>query len=98
MLFKWQYSESPGLGRSDFLKMGAVTVGELYQTSVNCWRAICHLPDSSRWGNNFIDDFPSKGQASNALEMICAQWLSKSGLWTVLDVPDTLALNESEQG
>ncbi|EKK5568042.1 hypothetical protein PN823_004462 [Enterobacter hormaechei] len=98
MLFKWHYNESPGFGRPDLLKLGNVTIGEVYQARPDCWRAVCLLPDSSDWGKNYIDEFTGKGFATNALEICCANWLSKAGVWTLLHEPDTLAANVSEQG
>lgn len=98
MLFKWQYNESPGLGRPDLLMMGDVNVGEVFQTGIRNWRAICLLPDSSDWGNNFINDYHCKGAAVGALESVCSKWISKSGLWTMFGEGDTLAPNKPEQG
>ncbi|EGD6457177.1 hypothetical protein IAJ44_004237 [Salmonella enterica] len=91
MLFKWQYSESPGMGKSDILMMGDVGIGEVYQAAPKRWRAICLLPDSSTHGTNFMGDFHSKGLATGALERVCSKWLTKSGLWTILGEGDTLA-------
>lgn len=90
MLFKWHYNERPGCGRPDLLKLGNVTIGEVSQARPDCWRAICLLPDSSDWDKNFIDEFSSKGFASNALVMCCAYWLSKAGVWTLLHEPDSV--------
>lgn len=98
MLFKWRYAETPGLGRPDTLMMGDVSVGEVYQSAPKCWRAMCLLPDSSDWGNNFINDYRSKGLAMGELEKVCSSWLTKSGLWTMLGEGDTLPGNNPEQG
>lgn len=98
MLFKWLYNEHPGVGRADTLKMGSISVGQVYQTTGGLWRVVCDLPDSSLYGGNFIDDFTSKGIATATLEIICTQWVNKSGLWTTLFAPDTLAENKPEQG
>ncbi|EDZ0839880.1 hypothetical protein GJ904_19905 [Salmonella enterica] len=98
MLFKWHYNECPGMGRADTLMMGEVGVGEVFQTAPRTWRAICLLPDSSDWGNNFINDYHCKGAATGALESVCSKWLTKSGMWTVLGGGDTLPANNPEQG
>ncbi|EPT1451878.1 hypothetical protein ACVOZ6_003466 [Escherichia coli] len=99
MIFKWQYADTPGMGKSDVLMMGDVSVGEVYQSINKNWRAICTLPDSGeRDAGNFMRDYHCKGAAMGGLEAACARWLSKSGMWTLFGEGDTLRPIKTEQG